>query len=131
MNLSLEDRLKSIQKKHNNLNIENEEINNTKTLEEFIDSKRINLYSRTWNKLEHKLKINKIVEFIDSNDYDITDDNKSKIVKVLTILVKTNKLNKSSDVNYNKDKCKIIDIKYLKFDDDNKCYKWKDQCIKL
>jgi len=131
MNLSLEDRLKNIQKKHHNTVIKNQEINRTKTLEEFIDSKRINLYSRTWNKLEHKLKVNKMSEFINENKYEISCDNKKKIIKILTILVKTNKLNKSSDVNYNKDSCKIIDIKYLKFDEENSCYKWKEDLINV
>jgi len=131
MNLSLEDRLKTIQQKHNNLETKSTKISNTKTLEDFIDSKRINLYSRTWNKLEHKLKINKINEYVNEQTNETSNDNKLKIIKVLTILVKTNKLNKSSDVSYNKDDCKIIDIKYLKFDEDNKCYKWKDQVIKV
>ena len=126
MNLSLEDRLNDIQKRVTDEQDEPKKETTHSLLEKYIDSKRINIYSRNWNKLEIKLKIKKMNEFIESFDNTISDENKKKIIKLLTTLVKTNKLNKSSDVNYDKNECKILDIKYLKYIDEKECYRWKD-----
>ena len=128
MNPSLEDRLNTIKTKLTPNNEEDKETDSISTLEAYIESKRINIYSRNWNKLETKLKLKKIIEFLEENN-DILEDNKNKIIKLVTKLVKTNKLNKSSDVSYDKTECKILEIKYLKYNGEQKCYTWKDQDI--
>ena len=77
---------------------------------------------------KHILNLKEIIEFLEENT-DILEDNKTKIVKLVTKLVKTNKLNKSSDVSYDKNECKILDIKYLKYNEELKCYTWKEHDI--
>ena len=136
MNRSLQDRLDGIQERvteTKNMEVKTESQKETpiKTLEDFIDSKRINIYSRSWNKLEIKLKKNKLVEFIDK---DIIKNNLDtnvgvKVKKILLRLLRRDRLNKVSEVSYDKQLCQIVSIKNLSYNEEKKCYLWKDEII--
>lgn len=136
MNRSLQDRLDGIQERvteTKNMEVKTESQKETpiKTLEDFIDSKRINIYSRSWNKLEIKLKKNKLEEFIDK---DIIKNNLDtnvgvKVKKILLRLLRRDRLNKVSEVSYDKQLCQIVSIKNLSYNEEKKCYLWKDEII--
>ena len=83
--------------------------NNIKNIEDFMDRKVINIYSRPWNKLEKKLKKIKIKEFIEkqviNNEYSIEEGNEK--IKTLCKLVD---FNKKLKVKYNIDECFIVSI---------------------
>ena len=85
--------------------------NNIKKLEDFVNNKVINIYSRPWNKLESKLKKNKILQFltiklenkeINNNEYDIVYKN----------LIKEIDLNKTIKLEYNIEDCIIEKINF-------------------
>ena len=102
-----------------------------KSLEDYIDSKRINIYSRSWNKLEIKLKKKKIEEFMDDErtDKNIPEETSTKVKKILYRLLRRDKLNKASEVTYDKEICKIKTIKNLSYDEEKQYYIWKSEII--
>lgn len=132
MDTCLQDRLKNIHSRVKQPDNEaNKKNDRNQSIEEFIDTKRINIYSRPWNKLEIKLKKNKILEFIDQQKIDNKVNEKilEKLTKILIRMLVRDKLNKSSDLNYDTDLCKIISIKNLSYDPDTETYKWKTETI--
>lgn len=132
MDTCLQDRLKNIHSRVKQPDNEtNQKNNRNQSIEEFIDTKRINIYSRPWNKLEIKLKKKKILEFIDQQktDYKVNEKTLEKLTKILIRMLVRDKLNKSSDLNYDTDLCKIISIKNLNYDSDTETYKWKTETI--
>ena len=67
--------------------IMNKKINN---LEDYLDSRVINIYQRPWSKLEQKLKIKKLQEYFDNS---VLDKNK-ELINTLEIDDDVNNLNK-------------------------------------
>ena len=127
MEKSLLDRLNSINDRISDFPEKEPETpknNENKSLEEYIDSKRINIFSRNWNKLEFKLKKKKIEEFIlnDINNKIVNETSGNKMKSILIKLLRRDKLNKSNDLDYNKILCVIESIKYLEYEDANKWY---------
>ena len=134
MEKSLLDRLNSINDRISDFPEKEPETpknNENKSLEEYIDSKRINIFSRNWNKLEFKLKKKKIEEFIlnDINNKIVNETSGNKMKSILIKLLRRDKLNKSNDLDYNKILCVIESIKYLEYEDANKWYIWKNELI--
>ena len=85
--------------------------NNVERLEQFMDSKVINIYSRPWNKLEPKLKKKKIEEYL-----NLLLETKVITLKIFNILFyKLSRdiiLNKKIKLEYDTDKCSIISFNY-------------------
>ena len=132
MDACLQDRLKNIHLRVKQPDKKNsDKSDRNQSIEEFIDSKRINIYSRPWNKLEIKLKKNKLLEFIEQEKIDnkINDKTLEKLRKILIRMLVRDKLNKASDLNYDTTECKIISIKNLQYDSETETYKWKSETI--
>lgn len=132
MDTCLQDRLKNIQIRVGQSDKNDKpESNRNQSIEEFIDSKRINIYSRPWNKLEIKLKKTKLLEFISQQklDNEASDKTIEKLKSILIRLLVRGKINKASDLNYDTMECKIISIKNLNYDSNNNTYKWKTETI--
>jgi len=132
MDTCLQDRLKNIQIRVGQSDKNDKpESNRNQSIEEFIDSKRINIYSRPWNKLEIKLKKNKLLEFISQQklENEVSDKTIEKLKSILIRLLVRGKINKASDLNYDTTECKIISIKNLSYDSNNNTYKWKTETI--
>ena len=90
----------------------------TKKMEAFMNNTVINKYARNWSRLENKLKIKKIEEYVDtiSNEYSINKSNGRELLKCLISRLRQNRLNKISEITYDKDTFEITDIKKLKLD---------------
>lgn len=83
---------------------------NIKNLENFVDSKVINIYQRPWNKLEPRLKTIKINEFIkskiDDNTYDSNEGN-----NLSKLLIKDIQLSKKRyKINYSVEDTCILEV---------------------
>ena len=83
---------------------------NIKNLENFVDSKVINIYQRPWNKLEPRLKTIKINEFIKSkigdNTYDSNEGN-----NLSKLLIKDIQLSKKRyKINYSVEDTCILEV---------------------
>ena len=96
-------------------------------MEDFMNKTIVNIYSRTWGRLEKRLRINKLNEFIEQikieNDFD--DDKSKELSELLMHLLTTNKINKATEIKYNKEECKILEIYGLKFESNNFNYQKK------
>ena len=96
-------------------------------MEDFMNKTIVNVYSRTWGRLEKKLRINKINEFLEQikmeNEFD--DKKTQELSELLMHLLTTNKINKATEIKYDKDECKIMEIYGLKFESNNFTYQKK------
>lgn len=87
---------------------------NIKNLENFVNSKVINIYQRPWNKLEARLKTLKIKEFIESklDDKTYTSLEADELSKNLLKDIQLSK--KKYKINYSIEDCCIIDTTKIK-----------------
>lgn len=87
---------------------------NIKNLENFVNSKVINIYQRPWNKLESRLKTLKIKEFIESklDDKTYTSLEADELSKNLLKDIQLSK--KKYKINYSIEDCCIIDTTKIK-----------------
>ena len=85
----------------------------TQTFENFLDKKIVNMYARPWNKLETRLKIIKVREYIKSlcDNKEITQIEANEQIKKLESMIKYNRL-KTSNVKYDQEECLIMEIKF-------------------
>lgn len=100
--------IKNINNINTSKNIDNEYVYSVNKLEKFLDSKIVNMYNRPWTKLENKLKLNKINEFLDKY---CEKNEKDKIYEDLLKALKLKQL-KSANISYNYETCDIEFIKY-------------------
>lgn len=114
--------------------IENRSSNNRKVddshesdekIKKLLNKEKKNYYNQNWNKLDNGMKINRIKLFVSSEkEKNSLNDTQSESLKKLLINACTSgKLNKSSDIVYNKEEGSIENIKILKYSDEKKEYK--------
>ena len=103
--------LKNIENKQNEKTIDDILDNNIKIMEDFVNTKVINIYARPWNKLEVKLKKRKIAEYfsllLENNEID-ESEHKSIIEKLNKLL----DLNKKIKLDYDIELCCITSFDY-------------------
>jgi len=114
--------------------IENRSSTNRKTslshesdekIKKLLNKEKKQYYKQPWNKLDNGMKINRLKMFIDSEkEKNTLNDSQTENLKNLLITSCTSgKLNKSSDIIYNKEEGFIESIKILKYNEDQKEYK--------
>jgi len=114
--------------------IENRSSTNRKTslshesdekIKKLLNKEKKEYYKQAWNKLDNGMKINRLKLFVDSEkEKNELDDNQYEILKTLLITACTSgKINKSSDIVYNKEEGIIEGIKILKYNESKKEYK--------
>ena len=103
--------LKSLESKPNEKTINDILDNNIKVMEDFVNTKVINIYARPWNKLEVKLKKRKVSEYfslllenneISQSEYDSTLEKLNKLLD----------LNKKIKLDYDVELCCITKFDY-------------------
>jgi len=114
--------LKDIERRsRNNLLKDNKDSNDISDLDinKLIDMEKGQIFNQTWNKLDNGSKINRLLLYSETLkvEYDLSDDEKNKLNKLLKNACNKNKLNKISEVIYDKDNCVITHIKSLIFND--------------
>lgn len=96
-------------------------------INKLIDLEKNKIYNQTWTKLDNGSKINKLQEYSIklSLEYELNDNQKNKLTKLLISACNKGKLNKISEVEYDKDNCEITNIKILIFNSDLKTFSLK------
>ena len=96
-------------------------------INKLIDLEKDKIYNQTWTKLDNGSKINKLQEYSIklSLEYELNDNQKNKLTKLLINSCNKGKLNKISEVEYDKDNCEITNIKILIFNSDLKSFSLK------
>lgn len=77
---------------------------NVKSIEEVIDSKVINIYARPWVRLEPKLKLKKINEYLSIEDNTVDEETREKIIRYYLD-------KKKVVVKYDIETCSIVELK--------------------
>ena len=93
--------------------------NYSSKMENFMNNTVINKYARTWSRLEPKLKVKKIEEYVEnkSEEYNLDKSKKDELLSILVSRLRQNKLNKIGEITYDKEKYEIKEIKKLKFEE--------------
>jgi hypothetical protein len=96
-------------------------------INKLIDLEKDKIYNQTWTKLDNGSKNNKLQEYSIklSIEYELNDNQKNKLTKLLTNACNKGTLNKISEVEYDKDNCEITNIKILIFNSDLKTFSLK------
>ena len=107
-------------------------LNNNKDISDcdinkLIDLEKDKIYQQTWTKLDNGSKLTKLQEYSIklSIEHELNDNQKNKLIKLLTNACNKGKLNKISEVEYDKESCEIINIKVLIFNSDLKTFSLK------
>ena len=106
-----------------------------KDLMEMVDSERVNITNKTWSRIEKSTRLRLLNEYIEN--YVLENSLEDEITKQFkTIVIKafqSNLLNKQSDIKYDIESNKIIDILILKYNEEKNIYeiKTKDNKIKV
>tara|TARA_B100002051_G_C16686191_1_gene612746 strand:- start:454 stop:966 length:513 start_codon:yes stop_codon:yes gene_type:complete len=108
--------------------IENRSSNNRKSggvecesdeqIKELLEKEKEEIYKQSWNKLDNGLKINRLKKFIENETIEkgLSDEKTQQLTKILIGACRSNKLNKNTDVVYDKDSCQITNIRILKYE---------------
>jgi len=88
---------------------------------EFIEQEKKSIYFKPWNKLETGHKLNRIRKYVSSvkEERKLDDNEVKKLHTILFDACNSNKLNKVSDITYDKEKGEIKEIKILEITEDN------------
>ena len=97
---------------HRNLN---EKYETEKDMKDFLEQEKKTIYFKPWNKLETGHKLNRIRKhtLVLKEQYNFDDNEIKKLQKLLFDACNSNKLNRVSDITYDKDKGEIKEIKIL------------------
>lgn len=86
-------------------------------IEEVLNNMSFNIYKRNWSQLELKYKKEKINEFIETNCNEYNIENRDELLDIIIKIVSKQKNNKL--FKYNKEDCKLVEIKGLKFENNS------------
>lgn len=114
--------------------IENRSSGNRKTglshesdekIKKMLNKEKTACLKQPWNKLDNGMKINRIKVFVDAEKTkrELTDEESETLKKLLITTCTSGKLNKSSDISYNKEDALIENIKILKYNEETREYK--------
>jgi len=126
----VKDEKTSIHKYKNIINPYNASSNedNYQSIDRILEREKQHNKSETWNKLDKTIKIQKLHQYAEK--YGIEHTLPIKDVKNLKIFfvncIEKNKLQKTKEVNYNKDIREIVSIPSLHFHSQNRCFTLKN-----
>ena len=91
------------------------------SIDSFMDNIVIDKYSRNWSRLEIKLRQYKLEEYCKEkqDEYNLNNNKVLELKNILFSLLRKNKLNKISEIKYDKETTKILFIKCLEFSENN------------
>ena len=88
-------------------------------MKSLLNKEKDEILKQPWNKLDNGMKLNRLKIFIqaETKEKGLNDEQKSKLKKLLFGACKSNKLNKNTEVIYDREKTTIEKIKNLHFVD--------------
>jgi len=107
----------------------------TDYLMEMVDSERVNITNKSWSRIEKSSRLQLLNEYI--KNYILENSLEGESAKQFeTIVIKafqSNLLNKQSDIKYDTETNKIIDITILKYNKEKKLFelKTRDNKVKI
>ena len=106
-----------------------------KDLMEMVDSERVNITNKSWSRIEKSSRLQLLNEYIENYILENSlDGESSKQFEAIAIKAfQSNLLNKQSDIKYDTETNKIIDITILKYNKEKKLFelKTRDNKVKI
>jgi hypothetical protein len=99
----------------NNKNVIEGEYKTNEDINQLIENEKKTMYHKPWNKLNYGQKLNLLYDYIESKqgEYELDEHDITKLKGIVSKACENNKLNRNSDVIYDMDEKKILDIKIL------------------
>ncbi len=113
--------LRDIETRSSNTNREHK-IETPENMSKYLNEEKDQIFKQPWNRLDTGMKLNRIRVFAEekTKEKKLTKENQEELRKILFDACRSNKLNKVSEINYDKDECKIISIKNLEIKENGK-----------
>lgn len=94
-------------------------------IKKMLNKEKTICLKQPWNKLDNGMKINRIKIFVESekDKKSLSEEEAESLKKLLITTCTSGKLNKSSDISYNKEDVIIENIKILKYNESTREYK--------
>lgn len=94
-------------------------------IKDLLSKEKEEVYKQNWNKLDLGMKINRLKIHIDEleTQYSLNPEQKEKLKILLMGACSSGNLNKNSEITYDKEQCKIINIKSLTLNEETKDFK--------
>ena len=107
--------LRDIETRSSNTNREHK-VETPENMNKYINQEKDQIFKQAWNRLDTGMKLNRLRLFSEqkAKEHKLSKEKQEELRKILVDTCRTNKLNKASDINYDKEECKIISIKILK-----------------
>ncbi|MBG02053.1 MAG: hypothetical protein CL470_07270 [Acidimicrobiaceae bacterium] len=85
-------------------------------IKDLLEKEKEDIYKQSWNKLDNGMKINRLKLYIDREtiENELSDEEVIQLKRLLMNACQSNKLNKNTDIIYDKEQCTIKTIKILK-----------------
>ena len=106
--------LRDIETRSSNTNREHK-VETPENMNKYINQEKDQIFKQAWNRLDTGMKLNRLRLFSEekAKEHKLSKEKQEELRKILVDTCRTNKLNKVSDINYDKEECKIISIKNL------------------
>jgi hypothetical protein len=119
--------LKDIENRSKTNNNKNTKDISESDINKLIDLEKQQIYNQTWTKLDNGSKINRLQKFSEKFclENELSEKDNNKLQKILINACNKGKLNKISDIDYDKDICEIKNIKNLIYNSDLKTFSLK------
>tara|TARA_Y100000768_G_scaffold360949_1_gene318592 strand:+ start:3296 stop:3853 length:558 start_codon:yes stop_codon:yes gene_type:complete len=93
-------------------------------IQQILNKERKEVYKQSWNKLDTGMKINRIKVYIEkeTKENNLSTKEKDKLKDLLMHACNSNRLNRNTEVSYDKEDGVIITIKSLKFNKEKREY---------
>ena len=106
-----------------------------KDLMEMVDSERINITNKTWSRIEKSTRLHLLNEYIQNYilENSLEGETSKQFEAIVIKAFQSNLLNKQSDIKYDTETNKIIDITILKYNKEKKLFelKTRDNKVKI
>ena len=130
--------LKELENKDRLLSLKKKQIQGTtseevtvNTMGDLLNSETNTIFFKPWNKLEKGLKCNRVNKYLsEQEEYELSDNEKEDLKKLLYNTIHKGKLTKNTDVNYNKDDGTIVKINILLYDEKKRKFAIKKESVK-
>tara|TARA_Y100000361_G_scaffold141531_1_gene146674 strand:- start:518 stop:1012 length:495 start_codon:yes stop_codon:yes gene_type:complete len=106
-----------------------------KDLMEMVDSERVNITNKSWSRIEKSSRLQLLNEYIENYilENSLEGESAKQFEAIVIKAFQSNLLNKQSDIKYDTETNKIIDITILKYNKEKKLFelKTRDNKVKI
>jgi|TARA_Y100000389_G_C17425602_1_gene499344 hypothetical protein len=102
--------------------LQQETFESDENIRTLLEKEKEDIFKQTWNKLENGLKINRLKIYIENEqkEKNLSKEQTDQLTNILLTSCHQNKLNRNSDVIYDRTECIITNIKILKMNENGK-----------